>query len=85
MPPTEPTKRPRGRPPLSDAGPRYVVQLSLPPELHDALRALADEQDRPVARLLRELLLAGLEDRYPEAAAALAAPPSKSAKRPSRT
>jgi hypothetical protein len=37
---------------------RYV---RLPPEIDDALQAMADEQDRPIGRIIRDVLRDGLE------------------------
>ena len=37
---------------------RYV---RLPPEIDDALQQLADEQDRPIGRIIRDVLRDGLE------------------------
>lgn len=35
--------------------------LRLPPEIDGALQALADEQDRPIGRIIRDVLRDGLE------------------------
>jgi hypothetical protein len=50
-----------GRPRMSERGGRRNLVVSVTPELDDEIRALAIEQDKPLAWMVRELVRLGME------------------------
>lgn len=52
-----------GRPRMSSNGKVRTVAITLTPELDDAVRKVAEDEDRPLAAVARELMLLGLEQR----------------------